>query len=305
MRAIDLQGHRGARGLYAENTVAGFAAALALGVDGFELDVAVTADGVPVVSHDPALHPDLARGPDGAWLTARGPLIRSLRLAQLAAYDVGRLRPGSDTARQFPDQRPCDGARIPPLAEVLAIDPRVRFTLELKTYPDHPEWTVDPATMAEAVLAVVDATGTATRVTVESFDWRGPRHLRTRRPGMRLAWLTRPETVRDAALWWGGPVPGDFGGSVPRAVAAEGGPVWAPYHATLTRAEIEQAHGLGLLVWAWTVNDPADLRRLLRDGIDGLITDRPDVAQQVLAAEGVRQGTVVSPPPGASDRCGC
>ena len=78
-RTIDLQGHRGARGLFPENTLSGFAAALAIGVDSFELDVAVTADGVPVVSHDAALNPDLARGPDGAWLTAPGPLIRTLR----------------------------------------------------------------------------------------------------------------------------------------------------------------------------------------------------------------------------------
>jgi len=112
-RAIDLQGHRGARGLFPENTLAGFSSALAIGIDSFELDVAVTADGVPVVSHDPALNPDLVRGPDGDWLAAPGPLIRSLRLAELAAYDVGRIRPGSAYASQFPDQTAYDGARIP------------------------------------------------------------------------------------------------------------------------------------------------------------------------------------------------
>ena len=104
-RAIDLQGHRGARGLFPENTLAGFKAALAIGVDSFELDVAVTADGVPVVSHDAALNPDLARGPDGAWLDTPGPLIRSLRLAELAAYDVGRIRTGSAYAAQFATRR--------------------------------------------------------------------------------------------------------------------------------------------------------------------------------------------------------
>src|SRR5580692_9855265 len=111
-RTIDLQGHRGARGLFPENTLAGFAAALAIGVDSFELDVAVTADGVPVVSHDPALNPDIVRGPDGHWLTSRGPLIHTLSLAELEAFDVGRIRPGSAYAAEFPDQVPCDGARI-------------------------------------------------------------------------------------------------------------------------------------------------------------------------------------------------
>jgi glycerophosphoryl diester phosphodiesterase len=285
-RAIDLQGHRGARGLFPENTLAGFSAALAVGIDSFELDVAVTADGVPVVTHDPLLNPDLVRGPDGDWLPARGPLIRSLRLAEFATYDVGRIRPGSAYASQFPDQAPYDGARIPTLAEVLAVDPAVRFNVELKTYPAHPDWTVDATAMAEAVIAVAEQTGAIGRVTVESFDWRGPRQVRRLRPELPLAWATRPETVAEAALWWDGPTPADYGGSVPRAVAAEGGPIWAPHHADLKVELIAEAHALGLAVLAWTVNDAEAIRRLLRAGIDGLITDRPDIARKVLAEEG-------------------
>jgi glycerophosphoryl diester phosphodiesterase len=102
---------------------------------------------------------------------------------------------------------------------------------------------------------------------------------------LRLAWLTRPETVAAAALWWDGPVPADYGGSVPRAVAAEGGPIWAPHHADLGAELIEEAHALGLAVLAWTVNEAAEMRRLLRAGVDGLITDRPDTARRVLAEE--------------------
>ncbi len=285
-RTIELQGHRGARGLFPENTLAGFTAALAIGVDSFELDVAVTADGVPVVSHDAALNPDLARGPDGAWLGAPGKLIRTLRLAELAAYDVGRIRPGSAYAAQFPDQVARDGARIPTLAEVLAMDRLVRFNIEMKTYPAQPDWTVGPAAMAEAVIAVAEAAGALGRVTVESFDWRGLRQVRRLRPELKLAWLTSPQTVADAALWWVGPVPADYGGSVPRAVAAEGGPIWAPYHADLSAEMIEEAHALGLAVLPWTVNEAAEMRRLLREGIDGLITDRPDIARLVLAEQG-------------------
>ena len=286
-RTIDLQGHRGARGLFPENTLAGFAAALAVGVDSFELDVAVTADGVVVVSHDPALNPDIARLPDGTWPTGRGKLIRTLRLTELAAYDVGRLRPGSAYAAQFPHQAPCDGARVPTLAEVLAVDPLVRFNIEMKTFPDHPAWTIDPPAMAEAVIAVAEAAGALGRISVESFDWRGPRHVRRLRPDVKLAWLTSPRSVAEAALWWDGPVPADYGGSVPRAVAAEGGPIWAPHYAGLSDALIAEAHALGLTVLPWTVNRAEDMRRLLRGGIDGLITDRPDIARQVLTEAGL------------------
>jgi glycerophosphoryl diester phosphodiesterase len=284
---VELQGHRGARGLFPENTIEGLVAALAIGVDALEVDVAVTADGVPVLSHDPALNPALVRGPEGAWLAGPGPLIRTLPLAGLACFDVGRARPGSAEAARFPDQRACDGARIPTLAQALAVDPAVRFTIELKTYPDQPDWTVAPETMADAVLAVVEAAGAAHRVTVESFDWRGPRHLRRRRSDLSLAWLTRPETVAQAASWWGGPRPEEFGGSVPRAVAAEGGATWAPDHADLTVDQIAEARALGLKVLAWTVNAADRMRDLVRAGIDGIITDRPDIARRVLAAEGL------------------
>jgi glycerophosphoryl diester phosphodiesterase len=281
-RLFELHGHRGARGLFPENTLAGFAGALEIGVDALELDVAMTADGVVVVSHDAALNPDITRTSDGVWLARHGQPIRSLRAAELARYDVGRIRPGSAYAAEFPDQMPQDGARVPSLADVLRISPHVRFNIELKTSPLQAAPRVDGATLADAVVAVADATGTIGRVTMQSFDWRGPRHVRQTRPGIRLAWLTRAAILPYARLWWDGPDASDYGGSVPRAVAAEGGPIWAPEHVDLTEASLAEAHDLGLLVIPWTVNRPADMRRLIGWGIDGLITDRPDLARAAL-----------------------
>jgi glycerophosphoryl diester phosphodiesterase len=275
-------GHRGARGLFPENTLGGFAGALALGVDAVELDVALTADGVVVVSHDPALNPDHTRDANGTWLSGPGPLIRSMRAAELLAYDVGRLRPRTAYAARFRAQQPRDGARIPLLAEVLRLPGADRFIIEMKTFPDAPGRSAGGPEMADAVVAAIDAAGVTPRVTVESFDWRGPRHLRRVRPDVQCAWLTSAETVRDAAIWWGGPHPADFAGSVPRAVAAEGGPVWAPDHRTLSAALVAEAQALGLQVMPWTVNQPSRMRRLIDWGVDGLVTDRPDLARAVL-----------------------
>ncbi len=127
--------------------------------------------------------------------------------------------------------------------------------------------------MAEGVVAVADAA--AARIIVQSFDWRGLRHLRRVRPDIALAWLTRPEVLPAAQIWW-------HGGSVPRAVAAEGGPTWGPDFASLTEAKLDAAHRLGLRVVPWTVNRPEDMRRLIGWGVDGLITDRPDIALEAL-----------------------
>jgi glycerophosphoryl diester phosphodiesterase len=287
-RPFDLQGHRGARGLFPENTVEGFRAAREIGVTAFELDVGMTADDVVVVCHDPALNPEITRDAGGAWLRGRGPLIRSLTLRQLENYDVGRIRPWTPYAALHRSQQSHDGARIPPLAAVLAALSDVRFTIEIKTDPGHPDWTVPPEVLVEATLAVVDAAQAGGRVMLESFDWRAVRHARRLRPAMPLAWLTRPETEREARLWWDGPHPDDFGGSVPRAVAAEGGPTWAPDAKSLTQAAVEEAHSHGLRVLPWTVNRAAQMRQLIGWGVDGLISDRPDIAISELDRSGLR-----------------
>lgn len=295
--AFNLQGHRGARGLFPENTIEGFAATLALGVHSIELDIALTRDGAAVVTHDSELNPDIVRGRDGAWLASRGPSLRSLAVADLAGLDVGRLRPGSRLAAQFPEQAPRDGARIPLLVEVLALatPAGVIVDIELKTEPGRLGLTAEPAEMAETVMALLRgaaATGLAPRIAMRSFDWRGLRHVRAHHPAIPLAWLTSAGTAADAALWWDGPTPADFGGSVPDAVAAEAGspawrPVWAPEHASLTEPDLARAHQLGLAVVPWTVNDPADMARLIAWGVDGLCTDRPDLARVAMHAAGL------------------
>src|SRR5579862_3661603 len=146
---LDLQGHRGARALWPENTLAGFARAIDLGVSALELDCAVTRDGVVVVTHDPELNPDLTRDRDGVYLGAAGAPICSLSYAQLQEYDVGRLKPGTPYAARFPAQQPIDGERIPRLGDVLALvrergRGRVRIALEVKTFPEQPELSLAP-----------------------------------------------------------------------------------------------------------------------------------------------------------------
>ena len=161
------------------------------------------------------------------------------------------------------------------------------FTLELKTFPDRPDWTATPERMADVVLADLRAADAVGRVMVQSFDWRGPRHLRgmTLAPAPSFAWLTSAATIADAGRWWNGPVPADFGGSVPRAVFAEGGAgdTWSPAYEDVTQDQVAEAHGLGLRVVPWTVNRPVDMARLAGWGVDGIITDRPDLLSTLCA----------------------
>jgi glycerophosphoryl diester phosphodiesterase len=282
---FELQGHRGARGLFPENTLEGIAATIALGVDAIELDVAVTADGVAVVFNDVALNADIVRAPSGDWIASPPPLIKSLTVAELGKYDVGRLKPQSPTSKRFADQTPIDGARIPTLAQVFAItvSAGVRVDAELKTLPTHPDATVSPKDMAELVIATARDSGALDLLDLRAFDWRGLLHSETVRPGLRRTWLTSSATVSAHELWWGCPI----SGSVPHTIASFGGGTWAPEHVDLTESAIQDAHSNGVRVIPWTVNEPTDIERLIDWGTDGICTDRPDIARAVMQERGL------------------
>lgn len=285
-QAFDLQGHRGARGLAPENTLPAFALALTLGVSTLELDVGVTRDGVVVVHHDRTLNPDIARGPGGSWLQAPGPAIHALDYAELQRYDVGRLRPGSDYARPFPEQKPADGARIPRLAEVFALarsarNEAVRFNIETKLSPQAPQETLPPAPFARALIAEIRAAGMAARSTVQSFDWRTLQVVQQEAPEIETVYLTGSRLEPDML----------------QTIKAAGGRIWSPNFRTLDGERLREARALGLRVVPWTVNEPSEIAAMLELGVDGLISDRPDRVRAELGRRGLPlpAATPVSP----------
>ncbi len=292
--AFDLQGHRGARGLAPENTLAGFEAALDLGVHTLELDVAVTADGVAVISHDPRLNPLITRDAGGHFLDATGPAIHGLTLAELQRYDVGRLKPGTRYAAAFRTQRAADGQRIPTLAALFEQvkargDARVRFNIEIKLAPDTDDITPAPQPFVEAVLAVVRRHGMEGRVTLQGFDWRALRIAQALAPDIPTAYLSarraRFDTIADGR-WTDGFTLARHG-SLPKMVKAAGGAVWAPHFDDVDAAALREAHALGLQVKVWTVNERADIERMLELGVDGIISDRPDLVREAMARRGM------------------
>jgi len=287
--AFDLQAHRGGRGLMPENTLAAFDNAIRLGVDTLELDVNLTADDVPVISHDTALNPDHTRDAQGRWLAGTGPAIRSLTLAQVQAFDVGRLDPDSKYGQQFSRQQARDGEHIPTLAALFDnVRARgasaVRFNIETKLDPDQPARSASPEATVKAILAVVDAAGMRSRVTLQSFDWRTLSVAGQLAPGLPRAYLTSPRTLRDSR-WTNGLVRGSFASTAELVKAAAGGSrdvIWSPSFGDLTEAQVQEAHALGLTVLPWTVNRREDMARLIGWRVDGLITDNPDLLREVL-----------------------
>jgi len=297
--AFDLEAHRGGRGLRPENTLAAFSFALATGVTTLEMDLAVTQDGVLVISHDPHLNPDLVRAPDGAWLAGKGPPIDTLTLAELKRYDIGRLNPQSAYARQFPEQRGEDGERFPTLAEVFALvkahSRPVRFNLETKITPGSSGDTVDPVTFARMTVDAIRKAGLAGDAMIQSFDWRTLIAAKKLAPDIETVCLTIEtagnDTVQRSAEspspWLAGLSPRYYDGSLPRTVDAAGCGTWSPFWRNVTAANVAESHALGLRVLPWTVNDPWDMARLIDMKVDGVITDYPDRARKVMADKGI------------------
>jgi glycerophosphoryl diester phosphodiesterase len=291
--ALDMQGHRGARGLAPENTLPAFARALSIGVTTLELDCAITRDGVVVVSHDPLLNPDITRAADGRWLEAQGAAIHHLTFAELRRYDVGRVKPGSAYAKRFPTQAPQDGTRIPRLADVFALvrksgNATVRFNIETKLSPLAPGETTTPEDFARRLIAAVRAAGMAHRTAIQSFDWRTLQIVQKEAPEIPTVYLTAQQDFMDNirahekdSPWSAGFHVSRFGGSIPRAVRAAGGAVWSPYYREVTRENVGLARGLGLKVVVWTVNTEPEIRNMIGLGIDGIISDYPDLLRRV------------------------
>ncbi len=257
----------------------------------------MTKDNVLVVSHDRRLNPDHTRGPDGQFLAREGPPIRSLTFAEVQQYDVGRLKPGTDYAKSFPEQQPVDGARIPALTELFDLVRRagadhVRFNIETKITPTSGAETPDPETFAAAVAKAVREAGLVERASsVQSFDWRTLMAMKRIAPEIERVCLTAEalnfDTIKRGepgpSPWLAGLDIDDFAGSVPRLVAAAGCAVWSPHYRNAKGDDIAAAKALGLKVIPWTVNERADMERLIALGVDGIITDYPDRLRAVMA----------------------
>lgn len=285
---FDLQGHRGARGLRPENTLPAFETALDLGVTTLELDLHLTADGEVVIWHDDAITPDKCALPADSVPPlppdpTRAPRIAALTFAELQRY---RCDHNPDPGR-FPQQQPIattlagDDYRITRLADLFdfvaryalseqkgaeqrAAAAQVQFNIETKRKPDDPAAIgdafdgVNPGQFEREIARIVAEQGLTDRVVLQSFDHRSLWAMYSLNPAIRLAALTT-------------------GGVDLPDLAQRGATIWSPDFATLDPARLQEAHALGLLVVPWTVNDPVAMGRLIEMGVDGLITDRPDL----------------------------
>jgi len=273
-----------------------FARACEIGVDAVEFDILLTADHKAVVYHDFKLKPELTRTPDGKWLaSASPPAIQDLKLQDLKTYDVGRLKPGTRYSRRYPEQTPVDGERIPTLREVIRLfkrqcDTATQLWIEIKTTPEKSDLTPSPETVSEMVVKILREEKIADRARILSFDWRNLVHVQKIASDISTVYLSLEgkhlNNIKPgqpgASPWMAGLDIDDFSGSIPHAVQTAGGRYWAPYYKHVTISNIQKAHHLGIQVFVWSPDSRSEMERLIDMGVDGIITNRPDILKAVL-----------------------
>lgn len=303
---FDIQAHRGGIGLTVESTLDAFATALELGVTTLELDVQITADGRDVVTHDRKIDPDKCADtapvtPDDPEYPYAGSYIKDLTFEQVRTLDCGSQRhPG------YPDQELSPGAKMPTLAEVFALarDYRardIRFNIETKVEAGAPHETAPREQFVQVAAKEIREAGFGRRVTIQSFDWGALMRVRQVDPRLPLVALTNYDFLQTgqpgASPWLGGLDIDDFGGDPIRAIRTFGATTFSPVHGFpqggsvadpgyrpyVTQEMVRHAHRNGIKVVPWTVNDLPTLRKLVADGVDGIITDHPDRLRQVAA----------------------
>lgn len=275
--SFDLQGHRGARGLLPENTIPAFIRALELGVTTLEMDAVITRDEQVVVSHEPWFSSLICSTPSGQPVPEDEE--RQHRIYELTYEEVAQYDCGSRGNPRFPRQEAMPVAK-PLLRDVIAAAeaytaehglPAVQYNIETKSTPAgdgvfHP----GPEAFTRLLYDVLVETGVKDRTILQSFDVRTLRVGRVLDASWRLALL--------------------IGGGEDRGLEAnlEGlgftPHIYSPDYRLVDTALLKAAHGRGMQVIPWTVNTQEEMLRLQALGVDGLITDYPDLGRVLLPA---------------------
>lgn len=274
LATFDLQGHRGARGLLPENTIPGFVYALEVGVTTLEMDVVINGDGHAVLSHEPWMSAKICSHADGRPVTISE--AKELKLYAMIDSQVSGFDCGSRGHSDFPEQKAMSTVK-PLLSDLLQKVAeheaksgynQVLFNIEIKSGPDgdrifHPE----VAEFTDIVIQTLILAGTLERSTIQSFDPRALEAVHKINTNIRTVLLVRNEDGLQENL--------DRLSFTPT--------VYSPHYKLVDADLLSGAHKQGIKVIPWTVNEASIMRKLIKLGVNGLITDYPCLGVNVVA----------------------
>jgi glycerophosphoryl diester phosphodiesterase len=291
--AVDIYGHRGATGLAPENTIHGYKTALKIGVDAIDMDIGLTRDNIIILNHDAYLNPDFTQHHNGEWIESAIP-IRALSFKELSNFHVGKMRGNSKYAKEYPLKQNTEFEKIPSLLQTLVFVKKhapkdIKIQIEIKTSPIKTDNTAIPQQIVPKLIETIRFVKLKNPIEVHSFDWKNLILLKQYNEDISLSFLTSDKEISasDTNIWQAGYSAKDFHNSYPELIKHLGGNIWCPYFENINADDVNNAHHLGLKVNAWTVDTEKDMSKMLDIGVDGIITNRPDVLRGVMAARGL------------------
>ena len=264
----DLQGHRGARGLMPENTIPAMIKALDLGVTTLELDLAVTKDGEIIVSHEPWMNGMICFDPEGNEIAKENKdhNIYQLTYSEIAQYDCGsKAHDGFSKQVNFRTSKPRLIDLIDEVEQYVAdldlIKPK--YNIEIKSFQEGDDlYHPNPKDFSDKVYQVINSHLDWDRVNIQSFDFRVLQYYHQTYPEVNLAMLVDNAAKANVQLETLGFQPA----------------IYSPYFVALTASIVSELQKKGMKVIPWTVNSEDQMANLLEMGVDGIITDYPNLA---------------------------
>ena len=309
MQYYDMEFHRGGRDARPENTLYSYQYAIEKGALTIECDMQLAADGVIVMSHNPALNPDLTTDGGGRRIGDGKYYIHDMTVGEIQSFNVGHMDPSSEYYELHGHTQVMADTCIPTLRQMFELvrdsgNETIRMSIEAKAYPDPAlgiryEKNPDYDKLLKEFLKLVNEFGFRDRVILQSFDWAVLVKMKALDPGIRTIalyseqpswgvpegttlWLGREEP----SPWLGGADLKGFDWDPVRAAHSLGIDDVSPYFKELTKELTDEAHGFGMKVVPWTVNTKEDMAAMYEMGADGIITDRPWVLREFLEEKG-------------------
>ena len=280
-KIIRIVGHRGARGLFPENSMVGFENILKMGVTLIELDVVFSKDKTPIITHDHTINPSTSRDVDGEFVN-ENIKVSSLTVEQIKNYEIGRLDLDSDYGRRFPEQAQLDGIYMPTLQELFEKMQQpefeqMRLMVEIKSEPNY--LSQDRENIASLVIKQIREANLSNKVLLHSFDWLLLSEFKKKDPKITTSFLTKKGYQNESENYYPSQVfmqdAAGYSNSVPEKISALGGSVWCPYFKDITRDRLLAARENNLIVVVWTLNELDDIDAMIELGVDAIVTDYP------------------------------
>ena len=267
---FDKQGHRGCRGIMPENTIPAMLKAVELGVTTLEMDIVFTKDSVAILSHEPFFNHEITTGPGGKYIDEKDERkynIYQLGYKETQQYDVGlKPHPRFASQQKIKTSKPSLAALIDSVELYLSINnlPKVDYNIETKTSPAtdniyHPA----PEEFVMQLMKVIKSKGIENRVIIQSFDFRTLQVLHKHYPAVRTAMLIEDYDKRTLA----------------KQLKALGftPTIYSPAYSLVNKEMVEACHSKKIKIIPWTVNDKATIDALKLLGVDGIISDYPNL----------------------------